>query len=309
MTAATTTAFAQPNHHRRGTRRAAGWAAGPLFVAPLAIIVVVLFLVPLGILLFMSTQDWPLLGGPSPTGLDNFTAIPTNELFVGAVSFTLIYTVLATVLIFGISFVLVAISNADRRGAKFYRTAFFLPYVVGTASAALIWLAAVNDTNGIANTVLEVLGFTDGPWGFLETSQKALFTTLTLVVWKFIGFQVIVLLVGLQSVPAELYEAARMDGASTVQRLRYITLPFLRPTLGLLLILSVTGSLLAFDQFQVLTRGGPDNSTVTLVMAVYNTAFRQFSLGQAAALSVVLLIALIALNGVQFLLLRRGEDQ
>lgn len=288
---------------RRGFR-----FAGQLFVAPLAIIVVVLFLVPLGILFFMSTQNWPLLGQPTGNGLDNFTAIADNQLFLGAISFTLIYTVLTTIMIFGVSFILVAISNTERRGAKFYRTAFFLPYVVGTASAALIWLAAVNDSNGIANAVLESVGLIDGPFGFLDTGEKALFTTLTLVVWKFIGFQVIVLLVGLQSVPVELYEAARMDGARTWQRLRYITLPFLRPTLGLLFILSITGSLLAFDQFQVLTKGGPDRSTITLVMAIYDTAFREFSLGKAAALSVVLLLALVLLNGFQVFVLRRKED-
>jgi multiple sugar transport system permease protein len=284
-------------------------AAGPAFVAPLAIIVAVLFLAPLTILLYMSMQSWPLLGRPEFVGFENFAAIPENELFTGAIVFTLIYTALTTILIFGVSFVLVAISNTPRRGAKFYRTAFFLPYVVGTASASLIWLAAVNDYNGMANHVLEVLGLTSGPWGFLSSADKALFTTLTLVVWKFIGFQVIVLLVGLQAVPVELYEAARMDGARAWQRLRYITLPFLRPTLALLFILSITGSLLAFDQFQVLTRGGPDNSTVTLVMAVYDAAFRQGSLGKAAALSVVLLIALVILNGIQLFALRTKEDE
>ncbi len=282
--------------------------AGQALVTPLALVVGFLFLVPLAVLLFMSVQDWPLLGRPSPNGLDNYAAITQNDLFLGAITFTLVYTVLTTILIFGVSFVLVAIANAPRRGAKFYRTTFFLPYVVGTASAALIWLAAVNNTNGIANHVLVSLGLTDGPWGFLDTPGKALFTTLTLVVWKFIGFQVIVLLVGVQSVPSELYEAATMDGANTWNRLRHITLPFLKPTLALLLILSVTGSLLAFDQFQVLTRGGPDNSTVTLVMAIYNTAFRYYSLGEAAALSVVLLAALVVLNGIQMFVLRRKEE-
>lgn len=298
----------QTRRRPTGSTRQGFRFAGQLFVAPLAIIVIVLFLVPLGILFFMATQDWPLLGKPTPSGLDNFTAIADNQLFLGAISFTLIYTALTTILIFGVSFVLVAISNTERRGAKFYRTAFFLPYVVGTASAALIWLAAVNDSNGIANAILQAVGLTDGPFGFLDTGEKALLTTLTLVVWKFIGFQVIVLLVGLQSVPVELYEAARMDGARTWQRLRYITLPFLRPTLGLLFILSITGSLLAFDQFQVLTKGGPDRSTITLVMAIYDTAFREYSLGKAAALSVVLLLALVLLNGFQMLVLRRKED-
>jgi len=290
----------------QSTRRA---ITGMLFVAPVAVIVFVLFVVPLGVLVFMSFQDWPLLGGPTPNGIANYADIPNNKLFLGAIVFTLIYTLIATIVIFGISFILVAVSNAKRRGAKFYRTAFFLPYVVGTASAALIWYAGVNDQNGIANDVLEKLGFTKGPWGFLSTPNQALFTVMTLVVWKFIGFQVIVLLVGLQAVPAELYEAARIDGANTWHRLRYITLPYLRPTLALLLILSITGSLLAFDQFIVLTQGGPDNSTVTLVLAIYNTAFRAFDLGKAAALSIVLLVGLVLLNVVQLMLLRNKDEK
>jgi len=294
-----------PNRPPSATRRS---GLGMLFVTPLAVVVTVVFLVPLGVLLFMSFTDWPLLGGPTVNGVENYAAIGENELFLGAIGFTLIYTVLTTIVIFGVSFLLVAVSNARRRGARFYRTAFFLPYVVGTASAALIWFASVNDQNGIANDVLLKLGLTDGPWGFLSTPGQALFTVLTLVVWKFIGFQVLVLLVGLQAIPGELYEAARMDGAGTWQRLRYITLPFLRPTLALLLILSVTGSLLAFDQFIVLTRGGPDNSTITVMFAVYNTAFQQFDLGKAAALSVVLLLALVVLNTVQFKFLRPKED-
>lgn len=290
---------------RRANRTA---LAGLAFVAPLAVVVLVLFLVPLGLLVVMSFSDWPLLGTPSPTGFDNYREIATNQFFLGAIGFTLLYTLIVTVLVFGISFVLVAISNAPRRGAQFYRTTFFLPYVVGTSSAALIWYAAVNAQNGIVNDVLEKVGLTSGPFGFLDSPGKALFTTVTLVVWKFLGFQIVVLLVGLQGVPSELYEAARMDGAGVRQRLQYITLPFLRPTLALLLILSITGSLLAFDQFQVLTQGGPDNSTVTLVFAIFNAAFQQYHLGVAAALSIVLLVALVLINGVQLLLLRTRED-
>lgn len=281
--------------------------AGQAFVAPLAAVVLVLFVGPLAVLGFMSTQKWPLLGKPTWNGFENFASILDNDVFLSAISFTLIYTALTTVLIFGVSFILVAISNSPRRGARVYRTIFFVPYIVGTGAAALIWLAAVNNQNGIANAILEWIGITDGPWGFLDTPGQALFTTLTLVVWKFIGFQVIVLLVGLQSIPAELYEAARMDGAGTLQRLRYITLPQLRPTLALLLILSITGSLLAFDQFKVLTHGGPDGSTVTVVMTIYDAAFQQLSLGRAAALSIVLLVALVVLNGVQVLVLGRKQ--
>jgi multiple sugar transport system permease protein len=279
-----------------------------LFVAPAAVIVIGLFILPLVVLVVMSFMDWPLLGGPTPNGVENYSDIASNERFLGAIAFTLLYTVITTVILFAVSFVLVAISNSHRRGAKFYRTAFFLPYVVGTAAAALMWFVDINEQVGVFNLLLQTFGITDGPISFLETPNRALFTVIGLVVWKFIGFQVIVLLVGLQSVPGELYEAARVDGASTAQRLRYITLPYLKPTLALLFMLSITGSLLAFDQFFILTKGGPDNSTITMVMAVYNTAFTSFDLGRAAALAVVLLVALVVLNVVQLRILRPKDE-
>ncbi len=179
---------------------------------------------------------------------------------------------------------------------------------MGTAAAALLWFVDLDDQVGVFNSILRALGITDGPVGFLSTPSKATFSVIALVVWKFVGFQVVVLLVGLQSVPTDLYEAARTDGATTWQRLRFITLPFLKPTIALLLMLSITGSVLAFDQFYVLTHGGPDNSTITLVLALYNEAFSSFRLGRAAALSIVLLVALVVLNIVQLRLLRNRED-
>jgi multiple sugar transport system permease protein len=281
---------------------------GFLFVAPTAVILVGLFLIPLGILVYMSFTDWPLLGSPQLNGATNYRALTKDQQFLGAISFTLLYTAITTVVLFVIAFVLVAISNSPRRGARFYRTAYFLPYVVGTAAASAMWWVNSNDRLGVFNQLAKATGLTNQPVGFLETPTKALLTTIALVVWKFVGFQVIVLLVGLQSVPVQLYEAARVDGASAWQRLRYVTIPSLRPTLALLTVLSVTGSLLAFDQFFVLTHGNPNNSTMTVVLAIYNKAFQSFRLGNAAAEAVILLIALVIINGLQLRLLRRREN-
>jgi multiple sugar transport system permease protein len=309
----TTRAGAQAPAAQAGSRRRRGSTArrpltGVLFVAPTAVIVAGLFLVPLAILVYMSFMDWPLLGSPTANGIDNYRHLAHDSQFLGAITFTLLYTAITTVVLFAIAFVLVAISNSRRRGSRFYRTAFFLPYVVGTAAASTMWWVDVSDRLGVFNQGLQSAGLIHQPVGFLDTPGKALFTVVTLVVWKFVGFQVIVLLVGVQSIPGELYEAARVDGASTLQRLRYITVPGLKPTLALLTVLSVTGSLLAFDQFYVLTHGGPDNSTMTVVLALYNKAFQSFRLGDAAAEAVVLLVALIVLNVVQLRLLRRDKE-
>ncbi|MFG1704157.1 carbohydrate ABC transporter permease [Nonomuraea sp. M3C6] len=280
---------------------------GALFVAPAGLITLILFLIPLGILIWMSFQDYPLLGTPSFTGLDNYLAIPRNSVFTKAIGFTLVYTAVTTVVMFLISFVLVAIANSRRRGAKFYRTSYFLPYVVGTAAATLLWFVDSDSVIGVFNQVLVGLHLVERPVAFLATPTLAFWSIIILVSWKFMGFQVIVLLMGLQSIPPQLYEAARVDGASRLQQLRYITIPSVRPTLALLFILSVTGSLLAFDQFLILTKGGPDNSTVSVVFAVYNTAFVNFDMGKAAALSVVLLVVLLIISAVQLPLLRRKD--
>jgi multiple sugar transport system permease protein len=293
----------------RGTRSANARRplTGMLFVAPTALIVLVLFLVPLGILLYMSFTDYPLLGSPTLNGVENYRAIPQDDLFLGAIKFTLVYTGVATVVLFVVAFVLVAISNSSRRFAKVYRTSYFLPYVVGTAAASLMWFINYDTVIGVYNELLLRIGIIHEPLAFLATPAPAFWSVIALVVWKFVGFQVLILLVGLQAIPRELYEACRMDGASRWQQLRYITIPYLTPTLALLFILSVTGSLLAFDQFLILTKGGPDNTTVSLVYAIYNTAFQTFDLGRAAALSIVLLVALILINGVQLTLLRRRD--
>jgi multiple sugar transport system permease protein len=117
----------------------------------------------------------------------------------------------------------------------------------------------------------------------------------------------LILLTGLQAIPTELYEAARMDGGNRGQLFRHITLPLLRPTIALMLVLSITGSLLAFDQFFILTRGGPDGSTVSIVMVIYREAFTKFNLGLGAAISVLLLAVLVVVNVLQLRIIKRGE--
>ena len=161
--------------------------------------------------------------------------------------------------------------------------------------------------NGPLDDVLQWLHITDEPVGWLDTPNKALFSSVAMVIWRFAGFNMLILLTGLQAIPLDVYEAARMDGAKRWQLFRHITLPLLRPTIALMLVLSITGSLLAFDQFFILTRGGPDGSTVSIVMVIYREAFTKFNLGYAAAISVCLLIALVALNAFQLRVIRRGE--
>ncbi|MEU6724662.1 sugar ABC transporter permease [Nonomuraea wenchangensis] len=274
------------------SRKIQGW----LYAAPTAVIVGVLFVAPLVLVVWMSLNRWPLLGAPAFNAPDNYTKIADNPLFVDAVLFTLKYTALTTVLLSAVALGLALLVQDRRPGIGFFRTAFFLPGAVGFAAAGLLFYGMLNNDFGPIDPMLQAVGLTSEPVKWIGTPNMALFSTITLVIWRFAGFNMLILLTGLQAIPTEVYEAARSDGANRWQIFTRITLPLLRPTLALMLILSVTGSLLAFDQFFVFTNGGPDNSTVSMVMVVYRDAFFRFDLGGAAALSVVLLVALVGLN-------------
>ncbi len=166
----------------------------------------------------------------------------------------------------------------------------------------------LNSQVGVLNAVAQALHLTTGAIAYLDTPGSALLTTSLMIVWKTAGLSMLLLLVGLQSIPAYLYEAATIDGAGPWARLWRVTLPLMRRTFALALVLSVTGSLLAFDQFYILTHGGPQSSTVTAVFWIYNTSFGSFRLGYGSAMSLVLLVILVAVSVAQLYLLRDDTE-
>lgn len=290
---------------RANTRRARKEAAsGLLFALPASLFVLVLFVVPLGLAAWMSLNDWPLIGAPTFNAPDNYSAISENELFLSSIGFTVKYTVVVTLIFLVVSLALALLVQNSRPGVGLFRTAFLLPAAVGLASSALLFYALYNNEYGPVDDLLRAVGLIEGNADFLSTPEAAFRSTVVMVTWRFAGFYMVILLTGLQAIPVEVYEAARMDGASWWQQLRLITLPLLKPTILLVLVLSVTGSLLAFEPFYVLTGGGPSNSTVTMVIAMFREAFTLFDLGSAAAIAMVLLVALVGINVTQLYLLR-----
>jgi multiple sugar transport system permease protein len=291
----------------------AGWRRryqlwGVIYAIPTIAFVGVFFLTPLLLVARMSFSAWPLLSGDKGLNFPkNFVAIWNNQLFWPAVVFTIEYTVLVTVLLIGLGLVLALLVQETGRWVGALRTIFLLPVAVGLASASLLFWGFYSPSIGPISPILEATGVIDQPISFLQSATSALLSTTFLVVWKFAGFYMLILLVGLQGIPDDVFEASALDGASRGQTFRYITLPLLRPSLSLALILCVTGSLLAFDQFYILTKGGPDNATVTVVQLIYREAFQRQNLGTSAAISVIVLIALLVLNSIQFRLLRDPE--
>ena len=271
---------------------------GMAYAAPTAVIVGVFFLVPLVLVFWMSANRWRVLGSPSLNFPDNYANVADNQLFRDSVTFTLKYTAITTIVLSLVALGLALLVQNQRPGVGFLRTAYFLPGAVGFAAASLLFYGFYSGS-GPVDSLLRDLGITDEPINWLGTPDAALFSTIAMVTWRFAGFNMLILLTGLQSIPTDVYEAARSDGASSWQTFRYITLPLLRPTIALMLVLSITGSLLAFDQFFILTRGGPDGSTVSMVMVIFREGFTRFNLGSAAAISVLLLVVLVALNVIQ----------
>jgi multiple sugar transport system permease protein len=288
---------------RIGSRRS---LLGAVYAAPTAVMVGVFFVAPLLLVGWMSLHRWPLLGKPTLNAPDNYTKIADNSLIESAVWFTIKYTVVMTVLLFVAAFGLALLVQNRRRGVGFFRTAFLLPMAVGFASASLLFLGLLSDEIGLVSDLLRQLGLVDGYVSWTSgSSESALGSAVVLVLWRFAGFNMLIILTGLQAIPVELYEAARADGASRWQTFWRVTVPLMRPTIALVLTLMITGSLLAFDQFWILTRGGPDNSTTSLVMVIYREAFIRLDLGSAAAISVVLLAVLVVFNVIQLGVLRR----
>ncbi len=179
-----------------------------------------------------------------------------------------------------------------------------MPVVIGFGAASTLWMWLLNPDSGVFSRVLLGLGLVDAAPRPLESFWPAIAVIIVMVVWKSAGFTMVILLTGLQSIPTDVIEAARMDGAGPIARFRRITLPLMRNALLLALVLNVTSSMLAFDQFFIITQGGPGNSTISAVFSIYLASFSSYRLGYGSALSLVLLVVLVALSSIQLTFLR-----
>ncbi|AYG68650.1 MULTISPECIES: sugar ABC transporter permease [unclassified Rhizobium] len=292
----------------RKRRRRAGWH-GFLYIAPAMALVIIFFVLPVAFTVWMSFHNWPLLGNPRWIGFGNYIRMVSDVRFMAALRFTAYYTVVVTIAIFAVAFPLAFFVEKHRPFVGFYRTIIFLPVVVGLATASLLWVWLANVDSGFFAPVALALGLVDKRPNLLADFDMAFATIIVMVVWKIAGFTMIILLTGLQAIPSELTEAARIDGAKRWQRFRHLTLPLMRRTIALALIISITGSVLAFDQFYIMTSGGPQNRMISVVYYIFNQSFVSFNLGYGAALSIALLIILVLISIVQLWLLRVGEDR
>jgi multiple sugar transport system permease protein len=287
---------------RRDTR------TGLALVTPALLFVLVFAIFPLGFGVYISLTDWPLVGPYHLIGLANYQALLHDSVFLQSIVFTLKYTGIVTIPIFVAGYALAVFVRASRPGTTVFRTMIFVPYIVGLVTESYMAVVELQPTSGTVNFVLSKLGIVSDTTAWLVHTGLATTAICILVVWFYSGFAMMLLMAGMQSIPTDIYEAARVDGASWWSCERRLTFPLLRRWVALSLIISVVGSFLAFNQFFIMTDGGPGTSTVTVVMSIYDTAFAQMDVGLASAMSVVLVIVVGLITFVQFRFLQRDGD-
>lgn len=291
--------------HRR-KKKIGNEAVGYLFIAPYYVFFVYMLLVPILNTVINSFTNYDLYERRDFIGLQNYVNLLHDSLFLQALCNTLLYTVLYVIPSMGLGLLLALLLSNEGKGFKFFRAAFYIPYVISMVCASTIWMWIFDPASGILNQMLRGIGFSARNW--LKDPDMAMYCVVFVSVWKSLGYCMLINLSGIKGIPGYLYEAARLDGANGIQRFRYITLPMLQPTTFFLFITSCISSFNVFEQVNVLTAGGPLNRTTTIVHQIYTRGFTQFKMGYASAMSVVLLLIVSAITLINFRYGNQGKD-
>jgi multiple sugar transport system permease protein len=277
--------------------------AGWLFVLPAAALIIGFGVVPIIWALLLSFQTSDFISPPTWVGLANYRALASDPEFRAAINRTLVYTLMfVPVTVFG-GLAVAVLLNAKVRFISIYRTAVFIPVACSTVATAIIFNWLLEPTFGIVNYVLGWVGL--GPYGFFQDPNQSLASVVAMTAWGWIGFNAIVYLAALQSIPQELIEAASIDGADRFTTFRRIVWPLLGPATLFLVIWSSINALQVFDEIYVSTRGGPLHSTTVVVYYLFQQAFQFFDAGYGAAIAYVLFVGILVLTILQLWVARR----
>lgn len=275
-----------------------------LFILPALIGLVTFYFWPLVRGIWLSFTSWDLLSPAQFVGVDNYARMFQDPVFWNAVQVTLYYVALNIGIQTVVALVLALLMQRLTQ-STLVRSLILAPYLVSNVVAALVFFWILDFQLGIGNQMLEWLGL--DRIGFFTTEDWVIPTIALVNVWRHMGYTALLIFAGLQAIPGNLYEAARVDGAGEVRTFMSLTLPLLRPILGLVLIISVIGSFQVFDTVSVTTGGGPVNSSRVLQVYIYENAFAQFNFGYAATLSVAMLAILMVVTFLQYRITRAGQ--
>jgi len=277
--------------------------AGYLFVAPQLAGITLFVLVPLGLVFWYSLHEWNVLAGTFRfQGSANYERLLGDPAMADVLGATAIFSAGLVVMNMSLALLLAILVNQKLRGIVVFRTLFFSPVVVSLVAWTIVWGFLLQNNGGI-NGLLDLIGV-EGP-NWLRHPTTAMTSVIVVQVFKNVGLNMVLFLAALQGVPKELYEAARVDGASRFKQFRRITLPLISPTILLTSIITIVGSLQVFAQIAVLTQGGPGMSTTVLVYYLYQQAFQFHRFGYGATISIVLFLIVAILTFAQWQMRRR----
>lgn len=270
------------------------WIAAYLFIAPIVVLFVTFRIYPLLSNFFLSFVKWdPFRNEGTWVGLKNYAKLVNDKNFLLAVKNTVRYTVIFLPVQISIGLGLALLVNAKFYGRTFCRTVFFAPYIVTLVATAAVWSWLYDPTSGLINAVLQRLHLPTSNW--ILSADTALYSVIIYSIWQSVGYSMIILLAGLQAIPKQFYEAARIDGANKFHSFVYVTLPLLFPTLLFVLVMMTIVSFGAFNQIFVMTEGGPRYATLVIVLYMYKTAFTYLNLSYASAIAVVFFVMVLTI--------------
>jgi multiple sugar transport system permease protein len=287
-------------------RRLGQWQ-GWLFAAPALLFVGIFVLIPLGQLIAMSATDRSLLGGGKFIGMGNYIRIWNDAGFWRALLFTVRYTLILTPILMVLGFALALLVADSTLLKRLTRTVIFLPVVIGLGSSSLLWFWLFDEQVGLLNKLLVDLGVIAQPLVWFASADLGFWAVVISITWKVVGFGMVLFIASIQSIDREIMEAAVVDGAGYWTRVVHIVLPLSRRIILLATLVSAIGSMLAFDQFYIMTSGGPRGQTFTAVYWIYQNSFVSFKLGYGAALSIVLTLVILIFSTLQIALTAKGE--
>ncbi|GAA3204942.1 carbohydrate ABC transporter permease [Nonomuraea helvata] len=287
---------------RTGARTMAGSEAraGAGLAAPAIVYFVLFWALPALAALYLSFTSYDLSGTPQWVGMENYRQMWANDEFWASVRVTLLYTVFAVGPTIMIALVVAVPLAKPGRLRAWLRALVFIPAVMPLVGATVLW-QVIYSTGGLADTLAGA-----HPW--LTDSGYAIWALLVMVIWKYVGLYVIIFVAGLQALPANVFEAAAIDGARALRTFFLVTVPLLRRTFTFVIVVAVTGAMQSFVPAYLLTKGGPVNATQVLPLYLYNNAFSYSRFGYASAIAIVLLVALLVFAFTQFKLIRSDEE-
>jgi len=270
-----------------------------LFISPFYILFLIFGVYPILFSLYLSLTEWKGLGPIKFVGLKNFELLLKDKVFWQSMTNGVILFFLYVPIMTLLALVLAVILNSKRvRGFRFFRTMLFIPYIMNIVAAGFTFRLMLNQKYGLVNLMLGIFNIAPVPW--LESIWGGRISLCLLVIWAWLGYNMVIMLAGLQTIPGELTEAALIDGASSSQAFFYVTIPLMRPVILFSVVLSTMGSFNLFSEIYNLTGGGPINATITPVIVIFNQAFGNFRLGYASAMAYLYFIILFALTLLQF---------